>query len=300
VATICVLVVQPLIPIFEAPVAYADDEFEPWCGNDCEDSDDEDDDDDGCEDGDSQCNNNCSASGGSSINFFTGEEIEATIDLYLPGVLPLVIARTYRSQSLLNNRYGFGWDLSINQRIQRQSDGSIVVNNGFCGRHIYQQEAGGYQSPPGLFVALVELPDGSYELREQDGLANVFDREGKLIAIRDRFDNRISFSYASDGRSPIIGVSRYFRSQERGVIGYDFRLASITDISGRQVTFDYNEDGRLRTITYADDRRIEYEYDENDNLVLVVDERGDRTEYRYEDPDDPNNMTGMTQPWSII
>ena len=288
------LLLQPLTPMFNAPVAYADDEFEPWCGGDCEDPDDDDDDDDSrCKDGDSKCNNDCSANAGSAINLFTGEEILTEVDLYLPGFIPLVIARTYRSQSLFNNRFGFGWDLNINQRLQRQSDGNVILNNGTCGRHIFEHEDDGYKSPRGLFTTLTELADGSYELREQDGSLRLFDRDGKLAAIRDRHNNEISLTYHPDGRLPIIGTSKFFKSQQRGVVGYDFQLTSITDSAGREIMFSYDADGRLSTIAYGGDRRIEYSYDANDNLVKVIDEAGNHTQYLYKDRLDPNNLTAI-------
>lgn len=282
---------QPLLPLVQFRQVVADDEFEPWCGSNCEDADDDDDDDNGCEGDDSSCNNDCSASAGGAINLFTGEESLNEVDVYLPGYVALLLVRTYRSQSAINQRYGYGWDFNINQRMQKQADGSAVLNNGACGRYIFEFKNGVYQSPRGLFLTLTEATDGSFTLTQQDGVSRLFDTDGKLTVIRDRFNNQVTLTYDARGRMPIIGLSPFSRSQQRGVIAYDFQLTGITDSVGRATTFTYNTDGRLVEIGYAGTRRIQYEYDANDNLTVVINELDQRTEYRYQDSSDPNNLT---------
>lgn len=267
--------------------------YDTWCST-CSRSDEEKEPEVRCEGDDSRCNNDCSASAGGQINLFTGEEQYSHLDLYLPGTLPLMIVRSYRSQSFLNNRYGFGWDFSFNQRLYILQDGNGVVSNGASGREVYvaRRDGTSFQPPPGYYTTLVPLSNGSYELQTQGGYVRVFDQDGKLVEMRDRLNNRIAFNYASEGRLPVTGRSPFFRTVSTGTITLDYRLDSITDSTGRLIEFGYFDDGKLEKIAYGG-REVTYEYDDAGNLSSHTDEAGYITHYKYEDVNDPHNLTAV-------
>ena len=48
------------------------------------------------------------------VNVTSGEFYEDTVDLSLPGPLPLQLRRNYTSQNLQANEYGYGWKMNFN------------------------------------------------------------------------------------------------------------------------------------------------------------------------------------------
>ena len=109
---------------------------------------------------------------------------------------------------------------------------------------------------PFSYDQLVAVTDG-YELRHKATLlVELFDAQGRLVGQRDRNGNRVTLTYSDD------------------------RLTSVTNASGRVVTFDYNSDGSITAIHAPEDKTLVYAYSDGD-LTSVTDARGNTTTYAY-------------------
>lgn len=110
---------------------------------------------------------------------------------------------------------------------------------------------------------------GGYELRHKRTLVvEVFDAQGRLTQRRDRNGNAISLSYSGD------------------------RLTSVTNASGRTITFEYNGDGYITAIHAPEGKTLTYAYNDGD-LISVTDARGNTTTYTY---NAQHQLTQITTP----
>ena len=108
-----------------------------------------------------------------------------------------------------------------------------------------------------------------YELRHKGTLeADLFDGQGRLVGQRDRNGNAISLTYSGD------------------------RLTSVTNASGRTITFEYNGDGYITAIHAPEGKILTYAYT-NGDLTRVTDARGNATTYTY---NADHQLTQITTP----
>jgi len=57
----------------------------------------------------------------------------------------------------------------------------------------------------------------------------------------------------------------------------------VSDYSGEEVTYEYDERGRKYKVIYPDDKYVTYEYDDNDRLKTVTDREDREITYTYDD-----------------
>ncbi|MFH1148752.1 MAG: DUF6531 domain-containing protein, partial [Pseudomonadota bacterium] len=204
-----------------------------------------------------------------STGAFTHTQKELSISL---GMRSFDITRSYNSHSVQNGRYGFGWTFSFNMKAIKSSNNNILLldESGRTHEYIWDGSSGSYRTPNGRTDKLVENEDGTRRLEDKFGNYSLFDENGCLWCISDRYDNHISFFYAA-GKRPVSGKSDYFVSQDTGVVARDYKLATIIDSSSRVLTLTYYDDGRLHQIIdhgldgldWGQSRTITYTYDPN-------------------------------------
>lgn len=202
----------------------------------------------------------------------SGEFTESYSDFVIPSrAMPLEISRTYRSQRSFNNRFGYGWYFNFYMRLQRLSNGNMLLINGETTTKVEftVTAAPEYTSPNGTYQLLRNNGDGTHTLTNPDGLQYIFDLDGKLTFKRDRYGNQISYEYDVAKLLPVSGKSAYLITSDAVVLAYDYKLIKMTDTVGRVVNLDYYADGRLKTITDFAGRVLKYEYT-NDNLTKVT------------------------------
>jgi RHS repeat-associated protein len=106
---------------------------------------------------------------------------------------------------------------------------------------------------------LTRDPDGTFQLREKDGVIYRFHSDLRLNYIQDLNGNRINANY--DGSN---------------------RLIKIVHSSGQSFSFEYNDAGRIVHLIDSVGRVTTYEYDADHGLLLrVIDPSGAATEYLY-------------------
>ncbi|WPD22236.1 MAG: RHS repeat-associated core domain-containing protein [Candidatus Electrothrix scaldis] len=233
---------------------------------------------------------------GDPVNTAIGNFIQQETDAAVagPGDSTIRLQRTYNSQAVLwtpasKRRYfpdgsdevvaeppqyfGKGWTSELGQYLLE-----IDMAPAFEGVQIlyadghtanFKKTGDRYISDtPGNFNVITKEGD-EFVLRDTDCQCAMeskrFDREGRLIALVDRNDNRINLIYDGD------------------------KLAAVENTAGRRVEFAVNGEGRITEARLPEDITLRYEYTD-DMLTAFIDGRGNRTEYRY---DDLGQMTGI-------
>jgi RHS repeat-associated protein len=258
--------------------------------------------------GPGNANPNPGASDGKPVSFFNGAEEMVRTDLVVNGVLPIVIQRKYDSRSTYDSPLGYGWAFLHDRRLYEYPDNSVVVRHGCGTRDRYVLSGGAFVTPAGGMLAnLSEQPDGTFQLRYLNGTSDTFDSQGRLIAVADARGNRHEYTYDPRGKLPLVGSSNQSISPTQpATVAYNYRLTRIDArgadgaLTGRSVTFDYDEStGRVTAVTADDGRSVSYEHDTTSGLTL-----GNLTQvnglesivatYVYADPLDPHNLTSIT------
>jgi RHS repeat-associated protein len=246
------------------------------------------------------------ARGGEPVYLSNGEYGLSVTDLSVVGrALPVRITRTYGSRRECNARFGYGWDMSYNIKVRRLAaepgePNVVMLIDGKGARRQYTQDA----VDPNLYVNLSDLKDYLYDtndlltLVKKSGIEYEFDGNGNLAAITDENGNSISFLYDPNGPLPIYGPSRFFHVEvvptQYDIVARDYKLDTIVDDLGRQISFTYDSAGLLSTITDFAGRTWTYTYDSGtNNLLAVEDPNGGVTTYCY---DYRHNLTVISDP----
>jgi len=116
-----------------------------------------------------------------------------------------------------------------------------------------------FQAPPGVTATLSRALDGRWTLTDPSGAVSVFDTTGVVTAadVDENASGQAAFSYtfsSVDNHSNPI---------------FPPRLATVTDILSRPVSFAYYDSGRLKSITTWDGRQLSFDYDTADRLTRV-------------------------------
>ena len=202
-----------------------------------------------------------------------------------------------KTDEFLNNHnlnlYGLGQGWSY--AFTTIEEAAIAINDNIVTKKVlrladgrrYEVEFGNSQNPSNLKgyklsdLTLLNSADGypgaTYTLRYADGKKEHFDDRGRLLAIRDRYDNRITFQYT--------------------LVGRVVKTMTITDTLGRVVTLSTPDgssvptgDGRIdtRVLTAPDGVVKTFEIETTTDLSVSVDytrlrkatdRNGDETQY---------------------
>jgi RHS repeat-associated protein len=240
--------------------------------------------------------NSCRA--GDPVDLGTGLFVMKQTDLALPGLLPLGVTRTYRTQDSRSRAFGIGATLSYDMFLVGNTNPytyvELILPDG--GRVHYDRTSPGtgfssaiyehvgtpgtfYKSivrfksggPTGVLWELV-LRNGTYLTFPEGDFATV-PQQAALIDIRDRFGNSITL--VRDGTGNLTRVS-----STDGTHAIDFtydtsnRITQARDNSGRYVGYEYNTTGTLKKVTDANGGTTEYTYDAGLRLKTIKDPRG--------------------------
>ncbi len=185
----------------------------------------------------------------------SGEMTLEASDLFVKGRgLDYAFDRTYRNQTVSAGPLGPGWDFAYHQRLRELPNGDVEYFDGTGRRERFvrvDDEPIAYKSPKGRFVTLKRNSLGWVLLAERGGMAR-FDRFGRLTAFVDPNKNgehkgtELVFSY--DAKSQLVR----------------------TEAHGREVTFEYDDDGRLTKQRDHTGREVKYEYDTQGRLEKVT------------------------------
>lgn len=187
---------------------------------------------------------------GGSIYSERGEFFQYEIDHSLPGrpgaepLLNYAFRRQYRAQVNTNGPLGRNWDHSYFERLEVQIDGSVIHNNGLDRNDRYlRNNQGQLVSPPEFYTQLTQNPNGTFTLRSRGGTVRTYDTDGKILEMRDRNDNAMTFHY--DAQRQLIRVNDTLGRDIRYQYDSAGRLTEVQDYIGRTLRFTYDSRGDL-------------------------------------------------------
>lgn len=224
-----------------------------------------------------------SPEGGHPVNTALGNFVYQNVDLEYQGRgIPFQFERTYNSQGGIDSPIGAYWNHSYNIYLHEDvaegsKNGNITVVYADGKRHKYTFNGSGYDAPLGVYRTLIKNGDNTYTITRKNLEKFHFNTTGQLVRMEDRFGNALIFSYTGEN------------------------LSSVTDTSGRVITFIYQSyagKDRIKTILGpllpnlgADTRqKITYDYDSKGNLISFADSKSNTTTYVYSTTHDDSHL----------
>ncbi|CAM2068867.1 RHS repeat protein [Sulfidibacter corallicola] len=205
---------------------------------------------------------------GCPISVVTGEELLQHEDFVLPGAMPLVWRRTYRSGQSRNRGLGHGWTHPAVESVRFAGEEAILSNDE--GRD--------------LFFPVPSVGETVYQeveqllLRRPDPHTLILESDGPVRKIYKATTGAYVLSEARDTHGNFV----------RFHFGLKGRLEEIETSSGRRARVESDERGRITQIHGLDETGqpignplVTYAYDEHDDLVEVVDPLGHSEKYAY-------------------
>ncbi|MEX1118860.1 MAG: DUF6531 domain-containing protein, partial [Terrimicrobiaceae bacterium] len=237
---------------------------------------------------------------GDPVHAVTGSFYLDAVDLTLPGPMPLQIRRSYSSQNLAENEFGYGWKLAYFPFLSVATDETVIYAAEMDGSVVaYRQQSTNLWTPQpkdnptlcnmtGDVLGSVGNMFNAKIVRTTEGSDTIYTLTGADGSIR-RFKVR---SFASGG---LTRTRPYLEkwTDHRGnffTCGFgtdatkgDFgELTRIAASNGNFVGFIYNTYGRITEAYTGDGRRVGYAYDNFGDLVSVTRPDGSVVGYDYE------------------
>ncbi|HEV8441136.1 MAG TPA: RHS repeat-associated core domain-containing protein [Methylomirabilota bacterium] len=228
---------------------------------------------------------------GDPVDLGTGLFLLRNTDLFLGGLVPLALTRTYRSQDTANRPFGIGTNHPYGIFLwsaQQYQEADLVLPDG--GRIHYVRISPGtgindavfeHTSTPTTFyksrITRGAGPSG-WDLTLRDGTLYHFGENAPLQYIQDRYGNRVTITRA--GGSTSGSITRVAAPGDRWIdFGYDAgnRITRAQDNLGRVASYAYDASGRLTTVTDSNGGVTRYTYDASHRMLSVTDPRGVRS-----------------------
>lgn len=243
---------------------------------------------------------------GEPIDVATGEMVMSTVDVSLPGVLPLALKRSYVSRHTCGGWFGRTWAGTLDQRLELDGTGIVYVADDGMLLTYPVPEPGDATLPtsgPCWPLRWDGRPDGTMTITQPErGLTLHFAplpirssgiAELALHAVTDRNGNWTAISYDSDGRPQEVSHSGGYR------IGIDtdpvllritaLRLLGTSDSeqsSSRHgttlVSFGYTSAGDLAEVINSTGEALRYAYDAEHRITSWTDRNGTKFAYVYD------------------
>jgi RHS repeat-associated protein len=186
------------------------------------------------------------------VYLFSGEYYETNIDMTIPGRgLDFVWSRKYRSKLGTTTTMGNNWDSAYNSTVATCGP-NMIVSDGNSRQDHYLPQPDGTWVAPELFRVLEQNPDTSLTLTFPDlTTLDYFPIDGSiqsglLAMISDRSGNTMEFIYDVTGLLTTVRDTLHTPLNPREInVTYnpDGFVESVTDFTGRSVTYDYYQDG---------------------------------------------------------
>ena len=196
---------------------------------------------------------------GGFVNTFTGNLSHQEVDISIPTRgEPLFLERSYNSLDDTSGPLGRGWTHNYQMRLEMASDDiTLVAPRGSRLRYTANGD-GTFTAMPGVRATLVQGPSNVYTLTYTNQTQYRFDAAGKLTAIVPANGQATTLSYTGE------------------------LLTTVTEPTGRALTFAYDSQRRITRVTDPLGRVTGYGYDALGRLIIVTDTLGQPTRYVYD------------------
>ncbi|MCX5374987.1 putative T7SS-secreted protein [Streptomyces sp. NBC_00091] len=230
------------------------------------------------------------------VDVATGRMLLPTIDIALPGSLPLVFRRTFDSSRRSGRWFGPTWSSTVDQRLEIDSEG-VIFSCDEGSLLAYPHPAPGVPVMPthGRQWPL-ERVAGGYTITDPDTgkvwhftdhrdelalLTQIDDRNGRWIIFEHDqagaptaivhhggYHLKLTTSQGRLSALHLAGAAEDGSDQEILRYGYtDGHLTSVINSSGRPLRFDCDEHGRITSWTDTNGSRFDYVYDDQDRCI---------------------------------
>ncbi|WP_445396229.1 putative T7SS-secreted protein [Streptomyces sp. LE64] len=262
------------------------------------------------------------------VDLVTGTMYLPQTDITLPGTLPLAFTRRLESGSRLGHWFGPSWTSTLDQRLEIDTEGVILVTeDGLL--LTYPHPAPGVPTLPthGPRRWPLNRVDEGYTITDPHTSRtwHFTDRSEQLAALEqidDRNGNWITFEHTPEGTPLAITSSGGYRltltieddrvttlslagaapdGTDQEIKRYAYsetgHLTQVFNSSGLPLTFTYDDHSRVTSWTDSNDHSYTYEYDDQDRCTAEGGEAGHMTlrlTYDDVDPETGHRITTTT------
>ncbi|WP_437828343.1 DUF6531 domain-containing protein [Sorangium sp. So ce1153] len=198
---------------------------------------------------------------GHPVDVMTGELIAEAVDFELPGMIPIVWERNYRSRQTDEGTLGAGWSHPFEESVEETASGVVLrLADGRPKEHPPLRV--GASDWDGEDRYTLTRTDGGYEKRGADGLRAVYtkpagSRRFVLSRLVDRSGNAVVLKY------------------ERGF------LREVVDTAGRVLEVRWTREGRMEGVYFEGEPLVRYSFDAEGRLSAATDPLGHALRYEY-------------------
>ncbi|MFD8572376.1 DUF6531 domain-containing protein [Streptomyces sp. NPDC059639] len=256
------------------------------------------------------------------VDVASGEMLLTQSDLELPGVLPLVLSRTYQSTYRYGQFFGPSWASILDERLETdgrgrvswaREDGSILTYPSLPGagsdEPVWPEE--GPRLP--LTCAGTDATTGRVTYRVTDprsGLVQTFadhpdDENGLhwLARWHDRNGNEVTVSRLPDGTPTALIHSGGYHVDVHCVVGLITGLSLATPEGPVEVvSYEHDADGNLTHVVNSSGKALVFGYDEKSRVTSWTDRNHSTYRYVYDDADRVTETIGpdghLSSQWS--
>ena len=217
--------------------------------------------------------------GGDPIELSSGIFLHEATDLTLPGRLPVVLRRLYRTNSPTVGPIGVGTSTGYDAYLRQKTSDLVILflPGNYKSRWAKQPDGSFTVGDKGTFrgARLTKNGDATWTLRYKDGRLWQFNSAGWLVAQQDRNGNVLTIQRDSQNR-----------------------LTTLREPGGREVTLSYNgSDTKIQSVTDPLGRQVRYTYDGSNRLTAVTDPANGTWQYTY---DNGHRMLTVTNPRTML
>lgn len=221
------------------------------------------------------------------VDAATGETTLDVVDLWLPGRIPLLLARSYRSGREAGP-FGHGWSFSLSSQMRLEAD-HWVVREGSGRQHKFQPVPQGVQAVHGESRLVLQHHADAYVAFHSPRMQQVFPKKNAsrgvipLDHIIDPSGNRVQFRYEGGHLAAIIDSDdRRIVFGRRGGQVVRIQVSDATGSAPKTIrSFRYDGQGDLVTEADAQGREARYTYQKH--LMVAFTNRLGGTQYAQYD-----------------
>ncbi len=193
------------------------------------------------------------------VNCASGDFWHTFTDSRIPGFGPGIdLSRTYNSLNASSEGiFGYGWSSSYDMHLVPNADGSVTITEDDGSQVTALPNGGGGFTMPTWADSTLSISGGTYTYVRQGTEIFTFNSSGQLLEISDPSGAHTTLNY-------VAGL-----------------LTSVTDSSGRALTFSFGANQLVSSVTDPLGRVTHYAYDSLGNLTSVTDPLGHVTSFTY-------------------